>query len=243
MENNNQSNSSRQKVNRNSSSLSLKPNINFLLTVLSIFLSAVIFGFIGYSLGKKSININIPVPTQSEQSTLKPSPTISAVPSSTPKATRKLTYSLPANWKTITDTNGRLEVGYDTNRYEPITKANQVELLGKWVGTQGSDLHRLGWHQYFYLTSYNGGSRHSELYKILGVTANTKDWKSPKSYSEREYSYFNWNCLVINGVDISQYPSAWAYCPISNNEALVLAFDGPDWPEIEQQMAAVRILK
>lgn len=179
-----------------------------------------------------------PTPTSTQ-----PSPTTSTVSSSTPKPAKKLTYSLPANWKTLTDTNGRLEVGYDATRYEASAKSNQVDLSGKWVGTQGTNLHRLGWNKNFYLTAYNGGSRHTELYKIWGVTSTTSDWKSLKYYSEKEYLYNGWSCLVINGVDISQYPVAWGYCPISSNEALVLAFDGYDWSEIEQQISAVRLLK
>lgn len=77
----------------------------------------------------------------------------------------------------------------------------------------------------------------------MGVTSASSDWKSPKYYSEKEYSYNGWNCLVINGVDISQYPVAWGYCPVSSNEALVIAFDGYDWSEIEQQIMAMRLLK
>jgi hypothetical protein len=214
---------------------------------------AIVFGYGGYYYGKQSSVVKFedrqptakvsPQPTHVEQITTEPLVTTIVKPSSTPKPSKKLTYSLPANWKTLTDTNGRLDVGYDSTKYDASAKINQVDLSGRWVGTQGPDLHRLGGNKNFYLTTYNGGSRHTELYKILGVTSVSSDWKSPKYYLEKEYSYNGWNCLVINGVDISQYPVAWGYCPISNNEALVLAFDDYDWSEIEQQIMAVRFLK
>jgi hypothetical protein len=219
--------------------------------LLTILVSATVFGVGGYYYGKQSPVVNFedkqptvdvsPQPTQIEQ--VAPAPSIITVvdPSSTPKPSKKLTYSLPANWKTLIDTNGRLDVGYDSARYEASAGANRVDLSGKSVGT-GSEFRRLGWNKNFYLTPYNGGSRHTDLYKILGVTS-TSDWKSPEYYSEREYSYNGWSCLVINGVVISQFPVAWGYCPISSNEALVLAFDGYDWSEIEQQIMAVRLLK
>jgi len=210
---------------------------------------AAIFGIGGYFLGTRS-----PLPQQNPEQKLavtSPSPVPSATdmpskqnPSVTPKPAKKITYKLPSGWQTEKDTSGRIEVGFDTSRYTAISGENRVGLSGIWVGKQGVDLHRLGWNKDFNITTYNGGSRHTELYKILGVTnPSTMDWTSPQYYSEREYSYSGWNCLVVNGVSISQYPVAWAYCPISSNEALVMAFDGYDWTEIEQQMAAVKLVK
>lgn len=155
---------------------------------------------------------------------------------------KRLTYSLPAGWVTVSDTTGKLEVGYDPARYDASARDQRIDLSGRWTGT-GSDVRRLGWNKHVYLKSPSGGSRHQELYKILGVDRNSASWKSPTYYAEREYSYSGWNCLVINGVDISQYPVAWGYCPISANQALVLAFDGYNWSEIEQQLAAVKVLK
>lgn len=219
--------------------------------VLTAVVCATVFGIGGYYLGRQ-----YPVaPTEAQQPTTQPSTqpaqatstspspsiTTNMAPSSSPKPSEKLNYSLPPGWKTLADTSGRLEVGYDPSRYDATAKNNEVDLSGKWVGAQGTDLRRLGWNKSFYLTAYNGGSRHSELYKILGITTSTSDWKSPEYYSEKEYSYNGWNCLIINGVNISQSAVAWGYCPISGTEALVLSFDGYDWSEIEQQLTAVRL--
>lgn len=226
-----------------------EPKPTFLGIVLAIFLSALVFGplgfFVGYQIGIDSeskdnnlTNISIsPTVVESNETTSTPTPTITKIPA------RNLVYKLPEGWTAARDTGNRLEVGYDSKRYKTITSNGRVDLSGLWTGTQGVDLKRLGWNRYFYIISYDGSSRHSALYKILGITSSTTDWKSPEYYSEREYVYNSWNCLLINGVNISQYPVAWGYCPITSSEALVLAFDGYDWNEIEEQMAAIRILK
>lgn len=222
----------------------------FLPIAITAVICAILFGIGGYYLGKQSFAPReentqsevSPQPTQSKQVTL-PSSTPDITSSTTSKPVNKITYKLPSGWQTIKDTTGILEVGYDSARYGATAKEKQVDLSGKWVGTQGSDLRRLGWNKNFYVTSYDGGPRHTELYKILGVTANSSDWKAPNYYSEREYSYNGWSCLIINGVNISQFPVAWGYCPISSNEALVLTFDGYEWSEIEQQLTAVRLLR
>ena len=134
-----------------------------------------------------------------------------------------------------------LEVGYDVNRYEAISQDKRIELLGKWA-VQGSDQKRLGGNNYFYFSSYQGGSRHNELYKILGENPTSTGSTMP-GYSEREYSYNGWSCLFLNGISISQYPVTWGYCPISSTQALVVGFDTPNWSEIEKQLSTVRVIK
>lgn len=207
-----------------------------LLGVIILFL---IVGIGSYYFGSRTSKpLLFPIVSR-EKSVSTQSPAVTAT--IVPQSISKITYNLPTGWKLAKDTTGRFEVGYDSSRYNATSSEKEVDLSGKWVEQEGK-AHRLGWNQNFSLTGYSGGSRHAELYKILGVTAEFRDWKSPK-YSEREYLYNGWNCLVINGVSISQYPVAWGYCPISSTEALVLAFDGPNWSEVEQQLSAVRLLK
>lgn len=152
-----------------------------------------------------------------------------------------ISYNLPLGWKTIVDKLGRLEAGYDPEKYSAKASGNLIDLSDKWILEDGKS-RRLGWNKYFYLTSYSGASRHSELYKVLGVSEDETNWKG-KEYSEREYLYNGWNCLVLSGISISQFPAAFAYCPVSKKEAAVLAFDSTDWAKIEEQISTIKLLK
>lgn len=176
-------------------------------------------------------------PSSTQNTSVLPLPSATSVS----KSVNNIEYSLPSGWKKIIDTSGRLEVGYDASKYDAKSKEKLIELSGKWI-LEGNKSKRLGWNKFFQLAPYNGGSRHDELYKILGENP-TLTGSRTKNYSEREYTYNGWKCLVLNGISISDYPVAWGYYPISSTEALVLAFDGFDWSEIEQQIAAVRLLK
>jgi hypothetical protein len=130
-------------------------------------------------------------------------------------------------------------MAYDPNRYSSDPNPNLVLLEGKWV-TEGSSSRRLGSTRAVQRVAYNGGSRHAALFAYLHIDGTQSDWKSPQ-YAERNYRYNTWNCLVINGIMLSQYEGAWAFCPISNTQGLVLSFDTKTWSEIEQQLATVRV--
>lgn len=229
-------------------------NVNFLILGGIILILFVVFGFGAYNLGKQaSIEPTKTTPTESVTQPAQTqdaitSPTlvpVSSSPTAVAKQVRKISYGLPTGWQTKTDKEGRFEVGFDADRYDASNDAanddNRIDLSGKWVSENGQ-MKRLGWNKQFYITSYVGGSRHDEVYKILGENPSSTG-STTKDYSEREYSYNGWNCLFINGVSISQYPVAWGYCPISSTEALVLAFDSYDWIEIEKQTAAIRLVK
>lgn len=222
--------------------------VNFLVLRGIILVIFILFGFGAYNLGKQASVTTLETATEpsvqpTQDIVVSPTSTpISNAPTAVAKQVRKSSYALPTGWQTKTDTTERLEVGYDASRYDMSSQENRIDLAGKWV-TENGQMKRLGWNKQFFITSYSGGSRHAELYKILGVTAQDDTWKAPKYFGEREYSYNGWNCLFINGVSISQYPVAWGYCPISATEALVLAFDGYEWSDIEQQTAAIRLVK
>ncbi|MBI4100275.1 hypothetical protein HY439_00850 [Candidatus Microgenomates bacterium] len=228
---------------------SLNQRGNFLIA-LGITILVLVFGGV-YYLGTQSKSSNIsnpgfkqvPQTTTTKETSSARNTTVSPSPSttSTTKSSKNLIYRLPSDWKTVIDTTGRLEVGYDASRYDAKGEEKVIDLSGKWINRDGKSS-RLGWNKNFYLTAYAGGSRHNELYKILGENP-ISTGSTTKDYSEREYSYNGWKCLVINGISISDYPVAWGYCPISTTEALVLAFDNFDWSEIEQQITAVRLLK
>ena len=166
-------------------------------------------------------------PSSNKNTSISPLPSATSVS----KSVKNIEYSLPSGWKTIVDSTGKLEVGYDASRYNATSKEKWVELSGKWI-LEGKTSKRLGGNKIFYLSAYSGGSRHNELYKILGENP-TSMGSTTKDYSEREYVYNGWKCLVLNGISISEYPVAWGYCPISSTESLVLAFDNFDWSEIE----------
>lgn len=197
-------------------------------------------------------------PTQPQQviSPMTPSPTqdvsrgqnvsvVSPTPNnSTPKPldTKRtaLNYSLPKGWTTITDKTGYIEVGYDPNIQEVITtKDLYIDIGGKWIAYSNPS-RRVGYPFSVLIEDYTG-SRHQFLYKEMGVETNSTNWKGP-DFSEEEFQYNNWSCLIFYGIDVSAFPSNIGICPIKNNQVISFAVGG-DKETAKRSIQTIRLLK
>lgn len=167
--------------------------------------------------------------------------TISPTPEPT-TAAKKLTYFLPSGWKTVQDTSGTFEVGYDPSMSQLFTGANgnsvsnlsvSVTLGGTW---QNNPVKKVGYNFSIAVKPYDGGSRHNF---ILG----TSQWDKSADYHEKDYSYNGWNCLVLYGTFISQSDTNWGMCIIDTKRAF--AFSAGTWTDqmMEQLISTIRLLK
>lgn len=198
-------------------------------------------------------------PTQTQQVTSQATPTPTqdvsrernlSVASPTPNSSTSkpldtkitvLSYSLPKGWVTITDKTGYIEIGYDPNIQEVITtKDLYIDIGGKWIAYSNPS-RRLGYPFSLIIRDYTGGSRHQFLYKEMGVEENSTIWKSP-NFSEEEFQYNNWPCLIFYGTDVSQFPSNIGVCPINNNQVIFFAVGG-DKEATKQSIQTIRLLK
>lgn len=184
-----------------------------------------------------------PSPTQDvnrEQNVSAASPTPS---SSTPKPLDTkitvLSYSLPKGWVTVADKTGYIELGYDPNIQEIITtKDLYIDIGGKWISANPA--RRVGYPFSVLIEDY-AGSRHQFLYKEMGVEANSTNWKSP-DFSEEEFRYNNWPCLIFYGIGVSQFPSNMGVCPINNNQVISFGVGG-DKETARRSIQTIRLLK
>lgn len=174
--------------------------------------------------------ISAPNPSPSPTTTVTPSATISPTsnPTSTPTRNIKtLKYSLPTGWKTIENSSGKFEVGYDpsTMKTEPLDSA---VYLSKPKTTPGT------WQfMMVKLLPYSGGSRHQFIYDGLGEKPQAQDLGP--NYREVEYLYNNRSCLFLLGISISQYPQTWGMCDAGGGEAfLIWSYSETAYEEVVQ---------
>ena len=132
-------------------------------------------------------------------------------------AVETLTYSLPAGWKTIQDPTATFEIGYDPiNTKDSDDKTFSGTMLLKMTTPV------IGYSSFFSvsLKSYNGGSRHQFIYDSMGETP-TKGDLYP-DYEEKECLLDGKNCLILNGISISQDPLVWGMCDAGNGQAFLI---------------------
>lgn len=136
----------------------------------------------------------------------------SPTPSSTNKV-QQLTYYLPPGWKTVIDTSGRLEVGYNPNQFS-ATPGNQNIYLNN-ISYPVSAMSVT-------LKLYDGGSHHQFIYKQLGYTAEMAKEERMNNYYEVEYRYSGWSCLVLYGLGFSARGTTWGMCAVNSSQALFI---------------------
>lgn len=155
-----------------------------------------------------------------------------------------LKYSLPAGWKTARDQANTIEIGYNPQTNDPSVTyfPGGVAATGKW---EMNPPKRIGENFTAKVGEYDGGSRHTNLYKWLGLTAKelrSGEWKAP-GFLEKEYSYNNWPCLVFVGFSVSQLSVTQGICPINTLKAIYFSVDSRDLEEVETFMQAIRVLQ
>lgn len=204
--------------------------------------------YVGTSAGKlPSVNISLTPPLPPEV-TAPASPTPASKPASSPtpipkSQAIKLTYSLPAGWKTVQDTTGTFEIGYDPNNSELYDYTQFGSNQGKSINDLSIRLMRAsrshpvqGYDFSVAIHPYDGGSRHKF---ILG----NEQWDKLPEYHEKEYTYNGWSCLVLYGIYISQGPVANGMCAINSKQAFSIGNGILDEKTVEQIIQTIKLLK
>lgn len=155
-----------------------------------------------------------------------PEPTMAINPA------KKLTYALPSGWETVRDASGTFEVGYDPDIYH-TAGTDSITNLSVSV-TRNNEF---GGYYTVSIQPYGGGSRHTF---ILGQY--DTDYKSP-DYHEKNYSFAGMSCLVLYGVDISQWPPIEGMCAINSARAFRFALPQMDDSKAEQILSTIKLLK
>jgi len=192
-------------------------NIIYLL-VFAIFISLTFY------LGRISVSPPLaPIPAITVAPTMAPTATFAPtkpvvtpnIPTSAP--TSSIKYFLPDGWDTYVHPTGLFSVGYNPTSQSPMLYDDD----NLWITTKNlnSNKYYSPYSSSIFLrvASYNGGSRHSFIEKMIGgpIGYNKLD-----SYYEENYSIDGKNCLVVHGVQISQGPTVHGMCAINSQKAL-----------------------
>lgn len=195
--------------------------------------------YVGTSAGKlPAINISLtptspdaslsgpPLPPEVPGTSPAPSPTTQASPTPKPKQVIKLKYNLPTGWKTIQDTTGTFEIGYDPQTFR--ASSGNLDITFAFIDYPGSLV--------IALRRYDGGSRHQFIYS-QGISPQDK----MENYYEKEYTINDWSCLVLYGQGFSASGTTWGMCALTNTKALF--FGGTDERGTEQMLQTIKLLK
>lgn len=206
-------------------------NGNILAIVL--ILSSIILLLIGYVFGLKRLDLegsglkeNIENPILNNKTT-----EVKEEANDPPVTVNKLSYLLPQGWKTVSDSTGTIEMGYDPNINFPNTDPKSGSRISIMPKDQGS------FRYYLNLEDYDGGSRHKFI--LRGVTY---DYKS-SNYREESLVYNGWSCLVLYGISVSQWPSTEGMCAVSGNKAIAFGTWLDSTKDVEQVIRTIKLLK
>lgn len=142
---------------------------------------------------------------------------------------KTISYSLPQGWSKVKLLNSIFNIGYDPS----VSKIehNTNDGLYIWSGINQS-IYDLSVAQ----KPYDGGSRHTFIYKTIGG-----DVESDKldSYHEREYKIGGKNCLFLVGIQPSQSWVTWGMCPTTNGNAVVINLKATEDSDIEKVLGSI----
>ena len=207
----------------------------FILVPIIIIISLIGIA-IAYSFGTKKVNISLtatPSPTPSTtsvptQAIPTAKPTNIATP--TPTNIKTLQYKLPTGWKTIKDTSGTLELGYDPSKYDTSSITDKrIDLKYISNGFFGGTVRIL---------DYDGGSRHKFLLEASGAGSS---FDKTDYYFEKEYYYNGKSCLLISGAYVSASLDTWMMCNASGGKAIFVNTQGEK--DTTSLMSTVKVLK
>lgn len=185
-----------------------------------------------YLLGALKNTFPTPIAPISTITPTSPTPSPKATP--TPAPAKKLTYKLPAGWKTVADSSGTFEVGYDPEKYK-ITGSGSTENLQVTI----SSVNQFQGYYFVALAPYDGGSRHKF---ILGNTVLQAQDK-PEGYHEKSYTYNGQSCLVLYGVSISQWPAVEGMCAAGGTRAFRFGIMENNDAAVEKIISTIRLLR
>ncbi len=142
-----------------------------------------------------------------------------------------LTYTLPLNWKTVSDPTGTYEIGYDPNKYTPVLSEKRIDLNSK----QGANSF------FTSIQPYDEGSRHEFIYKSFQISGYEALGASDRTY-EKNYTFNNKSGLYIYNISLSATAST-GMLNIGGSQALLLSSTGSDEVLIESLISSIKILK
>ena len=185
----------------------------------------------------KSSNV-APTPTPFIVSTITPTiivdPTVTiSKPSPTPKPSSiiPLSYYLPSGWLEVKSAVSSYSVGYDPSTMD-ITQNTDNGLYIRYKTTKYS------FADFSFIEKpYNGGSRHSFIYNIMG--GNAIQDRLP-GYREKEYKINGTNCLMLIGIQPSQSLPTWGMYAISSTKAILINMFVLDDGSIEKILKTIK---
>jgi hypothetical protein len=206
---------------------------NHLVIILSS-LVAILFVTILYLL----YVANIPKPTSIVVALPSPAPTqipATTAPTPTPgKNISSIKYVLPSGWKTVTHPSGLFSVGYNPSTQYIETDDQSISLIYK--NTLNNPYYSpYASTQKFNILPYDNGSRHKFIETQLGESLNSGN-KWP-GYYKSEFYIDGKNCLVLNGVSISQFYTVWGMCAINSKQALL--FTSFNYANLSQHLSSL----
>jgi len=182
-------------------------------------------------------------------------PTLTIYPSITPISTNKfvdqkskltptpfknintIKYLLPQGFQTVNDNSQIFQLGYNSTEYDAKSDSKSISIIRKDLNTDPKHFYSPYSNTFnFMVLAYNNDSRHKFIENYLGESLNSGN-KLP-NYSESEFVIAGKNCLILNGISISQYPTVWGVCPISTSHALL--FNGFDFNTLKFILATLK---
>lgn len=162
-------------------------------------------------------------------STFKIAGGITNAPETPTTTAKKLAYQLPSGWLTAQNPSKTYEVSYDPEKYVFNDRAagTGINILPKNGGAYAYFLNIL---------PYDGGSRHQFI--LQGTTDYQSSW-----YHEQNYTYNGMSCLVLYGVDVSQWPPTVGMCAINGSSAFYFSLRPSDDATAEKIVSTIRLLK
>lgn len=209
------------------------------ITLPLVFLYYGLYLGVGLSSSSQPITVSRP-PKPTFTPTPVPLPTLQPSPTSKPISTKRLSYSLPANWKTVSDSTNRLQIAYNPQINQAILSSPPLVVATTNLPQQ------FGYDWNARIVSYSGGSRHQAIYSILGISGPKDSDCRPSDFRQMEYLYNGWNCLVLHGLCVSQSPTTHGFCPTSATQGIFFQMEAglpASNQQTEQLISTIKILK
>lgn len=145
--------------------------------------------------------------------------------------TKKLNYSVPTEWTTVTDSSNSFQLSYDATKLQTCHPDQKGISLCAQYGSYAS----------ISLLPYDGGSKHQFIYTNgLGTPKKDELWPD---YHEQEYNLDGKTCLFLNGITISQFPAVWGMCAIDNSHALLFTSYDREASAYEAILRTLKVIK
>lgn len=149
----------------------------------------------------------------------------------------KVTYKLPSGWQTFSGPANQFTVGFNPSTQDASMQDGIVSIVYK--NLQNNPYYSpYAQTQHFQVLPYNNGSRHAFIEKQLGETLSISKDNITSDTDELNIQIAGKNCLIINGVYISQFPTVWGMCVIDSTSALM--FNSFNYADLSQHLSTLK---